>query len=54
MSDCESRQCTQGGAKHQHQAGEDGSHGSPSQEPEALVQRYLSGAMVSGPNVCDH
>jgi ATP-binding protein involved in chromosome partitioning len=28
--------------------------GSPSQEPEALVQRYLSGTLVSGPNVCDH
>ena len=28
--------------------------GSPSEEPEALVQRYLSGALVSGPNVCDH
>jgi ATP-binding protein involved in chromosome partitioning len=28
--------------------------GSPSQEPEALVQGYLSGTLVSGPNVCDH
>jgi ATP-binding protein involved in chromosome partitioning len=28
--------------------------GSPGQEPEALVQRFLSGELVSGPNVCDH
>jgi ATP-binding protein involved in chromosome partitioning len=28
--------------------------GSPSHEPEALVHRYLSGTLVSGPNVCDH
>jgi ATP-binding protein involved in chromosome partitioning len=28
--------------------------GSPSQEPETLVQWYLSGTLVSGPNVCDH
>jgi ATP-binding protein involved in chromosome partitioning len=28
--------------------------GSPSQEPETLVQCYLSGTLVSGPNVCDH
>jgi ATP-binding protein involved in chromosome partitioning len=28
--------------------------GSPRQEPEALVQRYLSKTLVSGPNVCDH
>ncbi|RJR39603.1 MAG: hypothetical protein C4567_11860 [Deltaproteobacteria bacterium] len=28
--------------------------GSPSQESEALVQGYLSGALVNGPNVCDH
>jgi Mrp family chromosome partitioning ATPase/predicted Fe-Mo cluster-binding NifX family protein len=28
--------------------------GSPSQEPEALVQGYLSGTLVSGANVCDH
>ncbi|MFZ5451967.1 MAG: iron-sulfur cluster carrier protein MrpORP [Thermodesulfobacteriota bacterium] len=28
--------------------------GSPSQEPEALVQGYLAGTLVSGPNVCDH
>jgi ATP-binding protein involved in chromosome partitioning len=28
--------------------------GSPSQEPETLVQGYLSGNLVSGPNVCDH
>jgi ATP-binding protein involved in chromosome partitioning len=28
--------------------------GSPSQEPETLVQGYLAGTLVSGPNVCDH
>jgi Mrp family chromosome partitioning ATPase/predicted Fe-Mo cluster-binding NifX family protein len=28
--------------------------GSPSQEPETLVQWYLSGTLESGPNVCDH
>jgi len=28
--------------------------GSPSHEPEALVQGYLAGTLVSGPNVCDH
>ncbi|MFZ5449901.1 MAG: iron-sulfur cluster carrier protein MrpORP [Thermodesulfobacteriota bacterium] len=28
--------------------------GSPNQEPEALVQGYLSGALINGPNVCDH
>lgn len=28
--------------------------GIPIQEPEALVQGYLSGALVSGANVCDH
>lgn len=28
--------------------------GSPSQEPEALVKSYLAGALVNGPNVCDH
>jgi ATP-binding protein involved in chromosome partitioning len=28
--------------------------GSPSQEPEALVQGYLAGTLVGGPNVCDH
>ena len=28
--------------------------GSPSLEPEALVQNYLAGSLVSGPNVCDH
>jgi len=28
--------------------------GSPSQEPETLVQEYLAGTLVSGPNVCDH
>jgi Mrp family chromosome partitioning ATPase/predicted Fe-Mo cluster-binding NifX family protein len=28
--------------------------GSPSHEPETLVQWYLSGTLVSGPNVCDH
>jgi len=28
--------------------------GSPSQAPEVLVQGYLSGTLVSGPNVCDH
>jgi ATP-binding protein involved in chromosome partitioning len=28
--------------------------GSPSQEPETLVEGYLSGTLVSGPNVCDH
>jgi ATP-binding protein involved in chromosome partitioning len=28
--------------------------GSPSQEPETLVQGYLAGTLVSGTNVCDH
>ncbi|MEJ2671056.1 MAG: P-loop NTPase, partial [Deltaproteobacteria bacterium] len=28
--------------------------GSPGHEPEALVQGYLSGTLVTGPNVCDH
>lgn len=28
--------------------------GSPSREPAALVQAYLEGSLVSGPNVCDH
>lgn len=28
--------------------------GSPGQEPEALVQGYLSGTLISGSNVCDH
>jgi len=28
--------------------------GSPGQEPETLVQCYLSGALVSGRNACDH
>ena len=28
--------------------------GSPSREPEALVQGYLAGTLVCGPNVCDH
>jgi ATP-binding protein involved in chromosome partitioning len=28
--------------------------GSPSHEPETLVHCYLSGTLVSGPNVCDH
>jgi len=28
--------------------------GSASQDPETLVQGYLSGTLVSGPNVCDH
>ncbi|MDD5642227.1 MAG: iron-sulfur cluster carrier protein MrpORP [Syntrophales bacterium] len=28
--------------------------GSPNHEPETLVQGYLSGTLVSGPNVCDH
>jgi ATP-binding protein involved in chromosome partitioning len=28
--------------------------GSPSHEPETLVQGYLAGTLVSGPNVCDH
>jgi ATP-binding protein involved in chromosome partitioning len=28
--------------------------GSPSHEPETLVQVYLAGTLVSGPNVCDH
>lgn len=28
--------------------------GSPNREPEALVQAYLAGDLVTGPNVCDH
>lgn len=28
--------------------------GSPGDKPETLVQSYLSGTLVSGPNVCDH
>jgi predicted Fe-Mo cluster-binding NifX family protein len=28
--------------------------GSPSREPEGLVQEYLAGVLVSGQNVCDH
>lgn len=28
--------------------------GAPNLGPEALVNRYLSGTLVSGPNVCDH
>jgi len=28
--------------------------GSPSREPEVLVQDYLAGSLASGPNVCDH
>lgn len=28
--------------------------GSPSREPETLVQEYLAGDLVSGQNVCDH
>jgi len=28
--------------------------GSPILEPETLVQGYLAGTLVSGPNVCDH
>jgi ATP-binding protein involved in chromosome partitioning len=28
--------------------------GSTGQEPETLVQGYLAGTLVSGPNVCDH
>jgi ATP-binding protein involved in chromosome partitioning len=28
--------------------------GAPNQEPAALVQSYLAGSLVTGPNVCDH
>ncbi|MFW6112778.1 MAG: iron-sulfur cluster carrier protein MrpORP [Thermodesulfobacteriota bacterium] len=28
--------------------------GAPNLEPEALVQEYLAGNLVTGPNVCDH
>ncbi len=28
--------------------------GAPEDEPEALVQAFLHGRLVSGPNVCDH
>ena len=28
--------------------------GAGSREPEALVQDYLAGALITGPNVCDH
>ena len=28
--------------------------GAPSLEPEEVVRRYLSGALVTGENVCDH
>jgi len=28
--------------------------GSPNQEPQALVNAYLAGSLVSGPNACDH
>ena len=28
--------------------------GAPNQEPVALVQGYLAGNLITGPNVCDH
>jgi len=28
--------------------------GAPNQEPQTLVQNYLAGSLVTGPNVCDH
>ncbi|MEJ2069803.1 MAG: iron-sulfur cluster carrier protein MrpORP [Syntrophobacterales bacterium] len=28
--------------------------GAPSQDPAALVQSYLAGSLMTGPNVCDH
>jgi ATP-binding protein involved in chromosome partitioning len=28
--------------------------GAPNLEPEALVQQYLAGSLMTGPNVCDH
>ncbi len=28
--------------------------GAPSDEPEALVKKYLAGTLVTGGNVCDH
>lgn len=28
--------------------------GAPNLEPEVLVQQYLAGTLVTGPNVCDH
>ena len=28
--------------------------GAPSDEPESLIQNYLTGALVTGENLCDH
>jgi predicted Fe-Mo cluster-binding NifX family protein len=28
--------------------------GAPNQEPAAIIQSYLSGSLMTGPNVCDH
>jgi predicted Fe-Mo cluster-binding NifX family protein len=28
--------------------------GAPNEEPESLIQNYLTGALVTGENICDH
>ena len=28
--------------------------GAPNEEPESLIQYYLTGALVTGENICDH